>query len=120
MDTRAAGVAVGAGVTVFLTVAVAVIELVDVEFSALVGLPVGLLAGVAVTVGIAMRYGALVGFVRYTVDAAAGFGFAIVALLAVSYVNLGGLRTELSTAVTVGIALLTAAVAAVASWRTDS
>jgi hypothetical protein len=118
MDSRAAGVAVGAGITGFLVVAVAVIELLNVEFSALVGLPVGLLAGAAVAVGVVARYDSLVGPARHAVDAAAGFGLAVAVLLAVSYVNLAGLRSELSTDVTVGVALLAAALTAVASWRT--
>lgn len=118
MNMRIAGTAVGAGITVFLVVVVAIIELLNVEFSALVGLPVGLLAGTAVAVVVAARYDALAGPARYTVDAAAGFGFAVVALLAVSYVNLAGLRSELSTDVTVVIAILAAALTALASWRT--
>ncbi|WP_424005511.1 hypothetical protein ACOZ4I_19295 (plasmid) [Haloarcula salina] len=120
MDSRSVGVSIGAGITVFLVVAVTVIELLNVEFSALVGLPVGLLAGVAVTIVVAIRYDVLGGPARYAVDAAAGFGFAVVALLAVSYVDLAGLRSELSTDVTVGIALLAAASAALVSWRIAS
>lgn len=119
MNTRVAGASVGAGITVFLIAAVAVIELWNVEFSALVGLPVGLLAGAAAAVAVAIRYDALVGPARYTVDAVAGFGLAIIVVLAISYVNLAGLRSALSTDVTVGIAALAAALAALASWRTD-
>jgi hypothetical protein len=108
------------GITGFLVSAVATIELLNIEFSALVGLPVGLLAGAAFAVVVAIRYDALVGPARYAVDAAAGFGFAVVVLLAVSYVSIAGLRSEISTDVTVGISLLTAAFAALASWRTAS
>lgn len=90
----------------------------NVEFSALVGLPAGLLAGSAAAVVVAVRYDALAPPARYAVDAAAGFGIAVVAVLAVSYVNLAGLRSLLSTDVTVGIAILVAALAALASWRT--
>lgn len=118
MDTRAAGAAVGLGITVFLVVAVAIIELLNVEFSALVGLPIGLLAGAAVAIVVAVQYDSLAGPARYAVDAGAGFGFAVVVVLAVRYVNLAGLRSELSTGVTVGIAVLAAALAALASWRT--
>jgi hypothetical protein len=119
MNKRSVAVAVGAGVTVFLVVAVAVIELLHVEFSALVGLPVGLLGGAGVAVVVAVRYDALAPPVRYAVDAAAGFGLAVVALLAVGYVNLAGLRIALSTDVTVGIAVVVAALTALASWRTS-
>lgn len=117
MNMRAASAAVGAGIAVFLVVAVAVIELLNVEFSAIVGLPVGLVVGAAVATFVATQYDALAGPARYAVDAAAGFGLALVALLAVSYVNLAGLRSELSTDVTVGIAVLVALLAALASWR---
>jgi hypothetical protein len=119
MSRRAAAAAVGAGVTTFLAVAVAVIELLHVEFSALVGLPVGLLVGAATAVVVTARYDALAPPARYAVDAAAGFGFAVVAVLAVSYVNFAGLRSELSTDVTVGAAAVAAALAAVASWLTS-
>jgi hypothetical protein len=117
MRIRVAAAAVGVGITVFLVVAVAVIELVNVEFSALVGLPVGLLAGGAVAVVVAVRYDELAPAARYVVDAAAGFGLTVIALLAISYVNLAGLRPALSTDVTVGIAVSVAALAALASWR---
>jgi len=119
MSKRSVAAAVGAGITVFLVTAVAVIELFDIEFSALVGLPVGLLAGAGVAVVVAARYDALASTVRYAVDAVAGFGLAVVALLAVSYVNVAGLRAVLSTDVTVGIAVVIAAFAALASWRTS-
>jgi hypothetical protein len=42
----------GAGITSFLLVAVSVIELLDFEFSAIVGLPVGLLAEIVGAVGL--------------------------------------------------------------------
>lgn len=118
MRTRGAIVAVGAGSSVFLAVAVTVIELLNVEFSALVGLPVGLLAGAATAVILATRYEAIDPPVRHTVDATAGFGLAIVAVLAVRYVNLAGLRSVLSADVAVGIAVLAAVLTGLASWRT--
>jgi len=119
MNKRSVAAAVGAGTTVFLVTAVAVIELLHVEFSALVGLPVGLLAGAGVAVVVAARYDVLASPVRYAVDAAAGFGLAVVVLLAVGYVNAAGLRAVLSTDVTVGIAVVVAAFTALASWRTN-
>lgn len=115
MNPRRALSALGAGVTTFLVVAVAVIELLAVEFSALVGLPVGLVAGIAV----AARYDRLDAAPRYVVDAVAAFGLAVVAVQAVSYVDLAGLRSMLSTGVTVAVAVVAAVVAAVASWFTD-
>ena len=56
MNARRPITAIGAGITVFLVVAVAVIELIAFEFSALIGLPVGLLAGIAVAVVIFVKY----------------------------------------------------------------
>jgi len=51
MTFRSALAALGAGITTFLVVAVLVIELLDVEFSAIVGLPVGAVAGWIVICG---------------------------------------------------------------------
>lgn len=119
MSERATAAAVGTGVTTFLAVAAAVIVVVQVEFSALVGLPVGLAAGAAAAVMVAARYDTADPPARYAADAAAGFGFAVGVVLAVRYVNLAGLRPDLSTDVTVGVALVAAALAAVASWQTS-
>ncbi|MFC7115804.1 hypothetical protein ACFQH2_13795 [Natronoarchaeum sp. GCM10025703] len=47
--------AVGAGVTTALLVAVVIIELLQIEFSALVGLPVGVITGIIVTVWLGDR-----------------------------------------------------------------
>lgn len=119
MSRRATAAAVGAGVTTFLAVVVAVVELLHVEFSALVGLPAGLVAGAATAVVVTARYDALGPPARYAVDAAAGFGFAVAVVLAVRYVNLVGLRSAVSTDVTLGVAVVAAALAAVASWLTS-
>lgn len=56
MDGRTILSAVGAGLTTFLLVSVAVIEVLDFEFSPLVGLPIGLMVGVGVTVGVFVTY----------------------------------------------------------------
>ncbi|MCD2199553.1 hypothetical protein LPA44_06545 [Halobacterium sp. KA-4] len=119
MHSRTVLSALGAGITTFLVVAIAVIELLPFEFSALVGLPAGLLAGGAVFAAIAVRYDQAGEVLRYAVDAAAGFGLAIVTLQAVSYVNLAGLRSVLSVDVTVAVAAVVGVLAAVASWLMD-
>lgn len=49
--------------------------------------------------------------------AASGFGLAVLAVLAVGYLNLAGLRSELAVDVVVGIAVLVAVLAALASRR---
>lgn len=118
MKRRSVAAAVGTGITVFLVVAVTIIELLNVEFSAIVGLPAGLVAGAAVAVLVSARYETLNAPAGYAVDAAAGFGLAILALLVVSYIDLAGLRSELSADVTVMVGVLVAALTALASWRT--
>ncbi len=119
MNSRTILSALGAGITTFLVVAVAVIELLPFEFSALVGLPVGLLAGGAVFAAVAVRYDEASAALRYAADAAAGFGLAVVVLQAMSYVNLAGLRSTLSVDVTVAVAVVAGVLATVVSWLAD-
>lgn len=59
MNPRHLLTAVGAGITMFLVVTVLVIELLAVEFSAIVGVPLGLLAGLVVTIGLAVSFDSL-------------------------------------------------------------
>lgn len=96
MDGRTILGAVGAGLTTFLLVTVAVIEVLDFEFSPLVALPIGLLVGVGVTVGVFMTYPGAKRSVRRAITAYGGFGYAVLMLAAVSYVNLAGLRSTIS------------------------
>lgn len=120
MNGRTVAAALGSGITAVLVVAVAVIELVAVEFSALVGLPVALGAGIALGVAVAARYESVDPAVRHAADAIAGFGLVVGAALAASYGNLAGVRSALSTDVIVGLGGLGAALAALASWRTGA
>lgn len=53
-------------------------------------------------------------------DAGAGFGVVVVTALAVSNVNLAGLRSALSVSVVAGAGILGAALAALASYRTGT
>ncbi len=108
MNLRTISVAVGAGITAFMLVAVSVIELLPFEFSALVGLPVGLLAGVIVLGGILVKYQVISETAQQLTAALAGFGYAIVVLLGVSYVNLGGLRSRITVELMIGIGIATA------------
>lgn len=119
MRLRVLATAVGTGVTTFLLVAVLVIELLDFEFSAILGLPVGLLAGLAAVAVVVTGYGVVRPPVRWTLDALAGFGYGVLAALAGSYVNLGGLRSSLTTnrMVLVGVAVGVAAF--VVGWALD-
>jgi hypothetical protein len=94
MKARRAITAVGTGITVFLVVAAVVIESMDFEFSALLGLPVGLLAGIVAVVVVVLKHDDLSDSLRWVTVATAGFGYGILATFAASYVNLVDTRFE--------------------------
>jgi hypothetical protein len=108
-------VALGAALTTFLVVTVLVIEALSFEFSAIVALPIGLLAGVAVLVLVALTVPRSGRIGRGFAVGAAGFGYAVVVLLAVRYVDFAGLRSDLSTDLVVIVAATVAALAFVAT-----
>ena len=112
MDLRTVLAALGVGIAAFLVVAVAVIELLDIEFSAIVGLPVGVLAGIGAFALLLFGYGDLGRIPRAAVDAIAGFGVGIVLLLGANYVNLADLAVE----ATVGGAVVIGVLAGAGSW----
>ncbi|MFW5917858.1 MAG: hypothetical protein ACOCR0_00080 [Haloferacaceae archaeon] len=87
MDARKLLTTIGAGITSSLVVAAIVIELLATEFSAIVGLPVGLLVGVVV--GLWLRVDESSPGVRRAVAAYAAFGIVVLALSALRYVNVG-------------------------------
>lgn len=119
MNRRALLVAGGCGITAFLLVAVGVIELLDFEFSAIVGLPVGVVAGLLTAAFVAAGSDRLGAVGRHLLDGAAGFGYAVALLLAVRYVDLAGLRSVISVQRLLGLALATAVLALVLSWQFD-
>ncbi|WP_302082382.1 hypothetical protein [Salinibaculum rarum] len=90
MNARHALTALGAGLTTVLLVTVLVIELLAFEFSALVGLPVGILAGLAILTAVAVAYEDFDRLERRTMSAFAAFGLTVVGLAALNYVNLAG------------------------------
>lgn len=96
MTSRAVVVAPGAGLTAGLLVAVLVIEALPFEFSAIIGLPVGLLAGIAVGLLVGWHYEGAGTVVRSVADGAAGFGYAVVLLLGIRYADVFGLRSAVS------------------------
>jgi hypothetical protein len=108
MNPRRFLTALGAGVTTFLLVAVFVIEFLDLEFSAIIGLPVGLLAGLAVFAFLWLQFTKLSPGVRRATGACAAFGLAILMLLALRYVNIG--RGVFSVDVMAGIGIAVAVV----------
>jgi hypothetical protein len=80
--------AVGAGITAFLVVAASVIHLLNIEFSALIGLPVGLVAGMVVFVLVLLRHEDVNRRIQWAVAGFAGFGYGILLALGTAYVNL--------------------------------
>ncbi|QSG07465.1 hypothetical protein [Halapricum desulfuricans] len=116
MDIRTVSVALGTGFTVALLVAVVLIEALPYEFSAIVGLPVGLLIGTVTVLLVAGRYARLEPTAQSLLDGTGGFGYAVVLLLGVLYVDFAGLGARINLATLVGVALLVAAFVAVVSW----
>jgi hypothetical protein len=115
MTSRAVVVAPGAGLTTGLLVAVLVIEALPYEFSAIIGLPVGLLAGITVGVLVGWHYEGTGTVVRSVADGAAGFGYAVALLLVIRYADVFGLRSAVTferlvvSSVVFGLAVLVGA-----------
>lgn len=118
MTRRSTLAAIGVGIAMFLSVTVLVIEALSIAFSAIVALPVGLLVGVAIGMSCWRRYDRLSRPTRSVLDGVAGFGFAVVAVLAIRYVDLLGLRSALSFDRLLVVAIVTALLVAVSSWLT--
>lgn len=113
MDARHALTALGAGLTTGLVVAVLVIEMLAFELSALVGLPVGALAGLVVLATVGVAFDGLDRMERRALSAYAAFGFAVVGLAALSYVNLlSGVSGQLAA----GVGLAATAVTYLGLW----
>lgn len=106
MDLRKPITAVGAGVTAFIVVAVSVIELLEFEFSAIVGLPVGLIAGIVVFVLVLLRHDDIDEPLRWALAGFAGFGYGILLALGTAYVNLFDVGFEGTVAVGVAAAVI--------------
>lgn len=101
-----AATAIGGGITTFLVVAVVVIEGLDIEYSAIVGLPVGVVTGVACTLGL-WRYHIIIPRAgRWAIAGYATLGPVVIGLLAVRYVNVG--RDLLTVSVIASIAVVAA------------
>lgn len=118
MNPRRVLTAVGAGLTTFLLVAVLVIELLAFEFSAIIGLPVGLLAGVAAFAVLWSQLDDLSLGIRRAASAYAAFGLTILLQFALSYVNIG--RDIFSLEVMTGVAVGGAILVYCGLWLVDS
>ncbi|QSG16128.1 hypothetical protein [Halapricum desulfuricans] len=116
MTGRTVAIALGTGFTTALLVAVSVIEALPYEFSAIIGLPVGLVAGVAVAVLVGWRYERTRPAARGVAGGAAGFGYAVVLLLAVRYADFLGLESAITFERLVVVSAVVGVAALVASW----
>ncbi|QSG07383.1 hypothetical protein [Halapricum desulfuricans] len=116
MTGRTVAIALGTGFTTALLVAVSVIEALPYEFSAIIGLPVGLVAGVAVAVLVGWRYERASPAVRSVAGGAAGFGYAVVSLLAVRYADFLGLESAITFERLVVASAVVGVAALVVSW----
>lgn len=117
MDTRKILTTIGAGITSFLIVIVLVIELLNMEFSAIIALPIGLLAGVIVIVGLWVAVDELSLGIRRAVTAYATFGLVLLVFLALRYVNIA--RSLLTFEVIVGGSLAAVVIVYVALFLND-
>lgn len=90
MHSRRAFTALGAGLTTGLLVAVLVIEILPFELSALVGLPVGILAGLTTLAAVAVAFDGFDAAERRALTAYAAFGAIVVAVSVLNYLNVAG------------------------------
>lgn len=119
MDSRPLAVAIGAGVTTFLAVGAATIELVGVDIVAgIVGVLVGALAAVVAAVLVALRGRQLGAAGQSLLVGYAAFGVTYLVLAALAYVNAPGARSVLTVRRQIAVgAVVAVVVAAVAWWR---
>lgn len=116
MRLRTIAYAAGAGLAVFLLVAVAVTELLAarIAFSALVGLPAGLFAGAAVTALVLAGLGGADPRLRALAAGVGAFGVVALAVLA-ALIALGRTGATLSLVLAAVVGLLAGGVVAVRS-----
>ncbi|WP_247008120.1 hypothetical protein [Halorientalis litorea] len=106
MRLRTLALALAAGVSAFVLVAVAVTELASsrIEFSLFLGLPAGLVAGAVTTALVAVGLGRSPASRRFAL-AAAAFGVAFpLSLVAIAFLVGSGILTAMAVAVVVGTA----------------
>lgn len=112
MTLRNAGLALGAGLAIFIVVGVIVTELAStwIEFSLFIGLPAGLIGGVAVAAFVYYRLGSPDPTRRRPATALTGFGAAFLVVL------FGGVTFGLRNSVALPIATVAGGIAAVALY----
>jgi hypothetical protein len=106
MNLRKALTAFGTGITVFLVTSVFVISLLEIEFSALIGLPVGLIAGTLSFVLVLLRHEDFDRRIQWVAAGVAGFGYGVILSLGIAYVNLIDMGFE----GTIGVGVATAVI----------
>lgn len=108
MSLRRALTVAGAGLSTAIVVAAAVTELLSghVEFSTLVGLPAGLLAGATVAVGILVTLDRIDSASGAVLGGYAAFGYAVLGCLALRYADVGGAREVLDLRGLVGLSIV--------------
>ena len=89
MNPRKILTSIGSGLTTFFIITVLVIELLDFEFSAIIAIPVGVFAGIAVLFGVTLMIGEVSEPVQLFLTGYAVFGLILLSLLAAQYVNIG-------------------------------
>ena len=112
-------VAVGTGLTTGLVVAVLVIELLAFEFSAIVALPVGGLAGLVALVATLAGFESATRGLRSLSVALAGFGYTVLLGMALRYVGFLGLRSVVTVPRILVVALVVAVATGAVALRGD-
>lgn len=112
MQVRTVLASVGAGVTTFLLGAVLIIEVLPFELSAIIGLPIGIVAGIAAFGWSWIMWDGWSRGVRRAVTAYATFGLSVLALLGLGYVGIGRqvLTVEVVVVASIVVAMLVFAV----------
>lgn len=108
MDVRHALTAFGAGLATGVLVAVFVIELLAVELAALIGLPVGVLAGLVALATVGVAFDSLGVSEQRTLSAYAAFGLTVLGMAGLNYVTaVGGISGQVAAGAGLAVAVLT-------------
>jgi hypothetical protein len=116
MRLRTLLTAAGAGITTAVLLTVLLIELLAVEFSMLLAVPIGVAVGLVVLAGLALGFDALSRPLQRVASGYAAFGLALLVQLASRYSNVGASRRLLSASVMVGLSLCAAVVVFGGLW----
>lgn len=117
VNVRHALTALGAGLATGLLAVVFVVEFLAFEFSALVGLSVGILAGLTALATVAVAFDGLDVLERRAMSAYAAFGLTVIVVGGLNYVNLA--RGLFSGTVAAGAGLAATALTYLGLWRLE-